>query len=171
MIIPVKKLVQRACRKLPQKPTQDSQFVDFGAFADTIEMYRERGAKIGHKVRLLGAIDGLNPHLVSIGDYAVLGVNAVLLAHCPIKGALPVSLGAYSYVGYGALILPGVSIGVCSVIGAGAVVTRSVPDATIVAGNPARVLRQLTDAEQARLVEAMHSGKYFGRDFKRPEPL
>jgi len=46
-------------------------------------------------------------------------------------------------IGTGAIILPGVTIGTGAVVGAGAVVTRSVPDAAVVAGNPARVLRYL----------------------------
>ena len=48
----------------------------------------------------------------------------------------------------------------------GAVVTRSVPDATVVAGNPARVLRKLTPREKTYLMEVMHSGRYFGRNTK-----
>lgn len=170
MLHNVKKIVGRVRRKLRQKSGQRSDFVDFDAFADVIAMYRARGAKIGQKVRLLGAIDGVNPHLVSIGDYAVVGAHSALLAHCPIKGAMPVSVGAYSYIAYGALILPGVSLGECCIVGAGAVVTRSVPDATIVAGNPARVLRKLTASEQGHLMEVMQSGKIFGRDAK-PEEL
>jgi len=51
----------------------------------------------------------------------------------------------------------------------GAVVTRSVPDATVVAGNPARVLRKLTPREKTHLMEAMHSGRYFGRNTKTEE--
>lgn len=131
-------------------------------------MHRARGVKIGHKVRLLGHIDSVNPHLVSVGDYAVLGAHSALLTHCPIKGAQPVSVSAYSYIAYGALILPGVSVGKCCVVGAGAVVTHSVPDATIIAGNPARVLRDLTPREKQHMIEVMHSGRYFGRD-QRPE--
>jgi acetyltransferase-like isoleucine patch superfamily enzyme len=165
----IKRFVGRVRRKLRQKSGEGSEFVDFDAFTDVIAMHRARGVKIGRKVRLLGAIDAVNPHLVSIGDYAVLGVHSALLAHCPIKGAKPVSVGAYSFIAYGALILPGVSVGKCCVVGAGAVVTRSVPDASIVAGNPARILRKLTIDEQTHLMEVMNSGKYFGRDPKRVE--
>ena len=87
----------------------------------------------------IGQIDSVNPHLVSVGDYAVLGAHSALLTHCPIKGAQSVSVGAYSYIAYGALILPGVSVGERCVIGGCR--RDPVPDATVVAGNPARVLR------------------------------
>jgi len=47
------------------------------------------------------------------------------------------------WIGASALILPGVTIGENVVVGAGAVVTKDVPDNTVVAGNPAKVIRQL----------------------------
>ena len=46
-------------------------------------------------------------------------------------------------VGGGAILLPGVRIGQNAVVGAGAVVTRDVPANTVVAGNPARVIREI----------------------------
>lgn len=51
-----------------------------------------------------------------------------------------------SWVGACAIILPGVTIGENSVVGAGAVVTRSIPDRVVAAGNPARVIRQISGA-------------------------
>ncbi|EFH09663.1 CatB-related O-acetyltransferase [Pseudoroseomonas cervicalis] len=53
----------------------------------------------------------------------------------------PVKLGADAWVGHGAIILPGVTVGIGAAIGAGAVVTKDVPDYAIVVGNPGRVLR------------------------------
>lgn len=48
-------------------------------------------------------------------------------------------------IGGGATILPGVTIGKSAMVGAGAVVTKSVPDYAVVVGNPARIVRHLTD--------------------------
>lgn len=53
----------------------------------------------------------------------------------------PVTIGRNVWVGSQAIILPGVTIGDHAVIGAGAVVTRNVETATVVAGNPARMIR------------------------------
>ena len=53
----------------------------------------------------------------------------------------PVDIGSDVWVGGGAIILPGVRIGSRSVIGAGSVVTRDVPDGVFAAGNPCRVIR------------------------------
>lgn len=55
----------------------------------------------------------------------------------------PVSIGDDSWIGGNAIILPGVRIGKRCVIGAGAVVTKDIPDDTLAAGNPAQVIRRL----------------------------
>ncbi len=55
---------------------------------------------------------------------------------------LPVNVGAYASIGSNATIVAGIDIGEHAIIGAGAVVTKSVPAYSIVAGNPARVIRQ-----------------------------
>lgn len=55
----------------------------------------------------------------------------------------PVTIKYGSYIGTGAIILPGVTIGKESVVGAGAVVTRNVPDHVMVAGVPAKVKKKL----------------------------
>ena len=57
----------------------------------------------------------------------------------------PIDIGSDVWVGGGAIILPGVRIGSRSVIGAGAVVTRDVPDGVFAAGNPCRVIREITE--------------------------
>lgn len=73
-------------------------------------------------------------HDCVIGDFAHV---------CPgvhLAGSVMVAQGAF--VGTGAVVIPGVKIGACAVVGAGAVVIRDVPDGVVVAGNPARVLRE-----------------------------
>jgi maltose O-acetyltransferase len=57
----------------------------------------------------------------------------------------PVTIGSDVWVGGGAIILPGVTIGSEAVIGAGSVVTRDVPSRVFAAGNPCRVIREITD--------------------------
>lgn len=55
----------------------------------------------------------------------------------------PITIGDDVWIGGSAIICPGVTIGSKSVIGAGAVVTKDVPSGVVVAGNPARILKQL----------------------------
>ena len=57
----------------------------------------------------------------------------------------PVEIGSDVWVGGGAIILPGVHIGSRAVIGAGAVVTRDVPEGVFAAGNPCRVVREISE--------------------------
>lgn len=158
-------LFRRVLRRLfPHVTTVPPGEVDFSEFEATADFYRNRGTKIGDKVRLLGRIDGVNPHLVSIGDYTVVGANSALLAHCPIRGALPCRIGRFVYISFGAIILPGVTVGDHCLIGAGAVVTKDVPEGSVVAGNPARVLRSLTQQELARIEQTMLAKRLFGWD-------
>ncbi len=60
----------------------------------------------------------------------------------------PVRIGDDVWIGAGAVLLPGVTVGRGSVVGAGSVVTADVPPMTVVAGTPARVLRAITDADR-----------------------
>jgi len=63
------------------------------------------------------------------------------ILHAPLRFAA-VTVGDDADLGVGAIVLPGVTIGVGAQVGAGAVVTKSVPDYAVVAGNPARLLRE-----------------------------
>jgi len=60
-----------------------------------------------------------------------------------LEFAKPVVIGSDVWVGGGAIICPGVTIGSRSIIGAGSVVTRDIPDDVIAAGNPCRIIRPL----------------------------
>ena len=61
----------------------------------------------------------------------------------------PVSISDKAWIGMRAMILKGVTVGEGAIVGAGSVVTRDVPPWTIVAGNPARIIRVLTDEERS----------------------
>ena len=60
-----------------------------------------------------------------------------------LESAKPITIGSDVWVGGGAIICPGVTIGDRSVIGAGSIVTADIPSDVVVAGNPARVIREL----------------------------
>ena len=91
---------------------------------------------------------------VRIGDYTLFGPGVQILTPVhPMNAELrrreeygkPIEIGADVWVGGAALILPGVRIGSRTVIGAGSVVTRDVPDGVFAAGNPCRVIREITE--------------------------
>jgi maltose O-acetyltransferase len=91
---------------------------------------------------------------VRIGDFSLFGPAVqILTAMHPLNAELrrreeygkPIEIGSDVWVGGGALILPGVRIGSRAVIGAGSVVTRDVPAGVLAAGNPCRVIREITE--------------------------
>jgi maltose O-acetyltransferase len=95
---------------------------------------------------------------VTIGNYTMFGPAVQILTPMhPLNAELrrkqeygkPIEIGSDVWVGGGALILPGVRIGSRSVIGAGSVVTREIPDGVFAAGNPCRVIREFADNEDA----------------------
>jgi acetyltransferase-like isoleucine patch superfamily enzyme len=159
----MKHLLHRLRFLLPgsTRPETRPGFANLDVFKSEIDRYRKAGTKIGRKVRLMGHVDGINPHLISIGDYVVVGVGSALLAHCPIKGAAGCSIGNYVYLAYNVIILPGVSVGDYCIIGAGSVVTRDIPSGSIAAGNPARVLRSLSESEKANLIDNFEQDRLF----------
>ena len=60
----------------------------------------------------------------------------------------PVKIGKCVWIGAGVIILPGVTIGDNSVIGAGSVVTRDIPANSVAYGNPARVRREISERDK-----------------------
>lgn len=97
------------------------------------------------------AVAGLSTY-----PFGVLGgafAEAMPLSDYPWRPAADTRIGHDVWIGTGALMLPGVTIGHGAVIGARAVVTRDVPDYAVAAGNPARILRRrFDDATIARLL-------------------
>lgn len=102
-------------------------------------------------------IDGRS-YPVVVGDDVSIGPQATILTlgHDPQspqfadKGG-PVTIGDRAWIGYGALVLPGVTIGQGAVVAAGAVVTKDVAPYTIVGGNPARPIGEREQALDYRL--------------------
>jgi maltose O-acetyltransferase len=95
----------------------------------------------------------LDCNLITIGDEVQIapGVHIYTATHpimaqerrSGVEYALPVSIGDGVWIGGGAIICPGVTIGENSVVGAGSVVTRDLPANVVAVGNPCRVIRQI----------------------------
>ncbi len=90
---------------------------------------------------------------IYVGDETLFGPNVVIAtARHPLEAELrrhalqsnaPVRIGRNCWIGAGVLIMPGVTVGDNTVIGAGSVVTRDLPAGVLAVGNPCRVLRRL----------------------------
>ena len=67
-----------------------------------------------------------------------------------LEYALPITIGNNVWIGAQVCVLPGVTIGDDSVIGAGSVVTKDIPAGVLAAGNPCRVIREISEADKLR---------------------
>lgn len=94
---------------------------------------------------------------IYIGDYTMIGPNVTIATGShPISPELrqrnyqynaSVHIGRVCWLGAGVIVLPGVSIGDGSVIGAGSVVTRDIPAGVVAVGNPCRVVRRISQED------------------------
>lgn len=122
----------------------------------TVKIYSPRQVQIGRQVSLNDFVHIWGAAGVTIGDNCMIAAHVVItsqshdvdalqrgLLYRDTNANLPVNILANVWIGSGACILPGVTIGEGSVVGAGAVVTRDVPAACLVVGVPARVARRL----------------------------
>jgi maltose O-acetyltransferase len=92
---------------------------------------------------------------IVIGDDVQIGPHVQLLTPThPVEpdlrrdkweAALPIVIGDNVWLGGGVIVLPGVSIGADTVVGAGAVVTHDLPAGVVAVGNPVRIVRRVTD--------------------------
>ncbi len=94
---------------------------------------------------------------VTFGDNVFIGPNCgfytaghplnVIQRNQGLEYAYPIGIGNNVWIGGNAVFMPGVTVGDNTVIGAGSVVTKSVPAGVVAVGNPCRVLRELSEAE------------------------
>ncbi|MCC7282339.1 MAG: acyltransferase [Acetobacteraceae bacterium] len=83
------------------------------------------------------------PRGVHVGAYTQIAFEARILCHDRSRGIYRhTRIGSNCFIGGRSLIMPGVEIGDGSIVGAGAVVTKSVPPGSIVVGNPAKIIRE-----------------------------
>ncbi len=117
-------------------------YVDYG--------YRIR---VGRGVFANYGLVALDVAAIEIGDDTQIGPNVQLLTpthpldpelrRAKWEAAEPITIGANVWLGGGVIVLPGVTIGDDTVVGAGAVVSRDLPAGVVAVGNPARVVRSL----------------------------
>lgn len=120
---------------------------------------------------------------LKIGEGCQIGFSCAILTHsshisCRLMGKdymlytpktrkgyihAPVEIGDYTFVGSGSYILPGVKIGKGCVIGVNSVVNRDVPDHTVVAGSPARVIGNTKDQDASFLNDPEVMKTYYER--------
>lgn len=129
-----------------------------------VAYHRMRGCHIGENTRISKSaiIDRANPKGVHIGNNTRVLIEAMVLAHDYSRGLLEghsmwvdTYIGDNCVIGGRSMIMPGVHIGNHVYVAGGAVVTKSVPDHSIVAGNPARVVKTgVVISDMGQIVES-----------------
>lgn len=124
---------------------------------DPVRFARALGVDVGERCRLLGVTSGTfgsEPYLISLGDHVTVTGGVRFVTHDggvwilrdedPDLDVLgKITVGSNVFIGLNTVILPGVTIGDNVVIGAGSVVVRDIPNDSIAAGVPARVVSNL----------------------------
>ena len=141
--------------------------------ANLVGLLREYGMQIeGNPIYISSKcwFDGTDYSLITIGDQVVISSYVSVLIHdfsiARVRDALagksvrpevaivkPIRIGRNSFVGRGALLMPGTDIGENCIVGAGSVVRGKIPDNSIVIGNPAKIVGNSLEWGERKLEE------------------
>lgn len=142
------------------------KFRDSLLYARTWYFRTVYGMNIAKDVRLSFKcrIDKTNPKGLTIGEKTIVAFDAIILSHdyASRRHAAKTVVGSYCFIGCGSIIMPNVTVGNHSIVAAGSVVTKDVPNNCIVAGNPAKIIK--TDIET--IAYGMLSEEYLAKQEK-----
>jgi acetyltransferase-like isoleucine patch superfamily enzyme len=126
---------------------------------DPVQYFRSQGVEIGEGVEIFGAsifTFGSEPYLVSIGNYVTISHDVDFITH---DGGLRVArdqypnaylygrihVGDHCFLGAHCVLLPGVRVGMGSVIGSGSIVARDIPSGVVAVGVPAKPIKTVDE--------------------------
>lgn len=145
------------------------------------EKYAKKiGVTIGKGCEIYSQVSwGSEPYLITIGDNVRLTSEVIFVTHdggiwtLRKMGLLenadlfgPINIGNNVHIGFNSIIMPGVSIGNNCVIGCGAVVTKNIPDNSVVGGVPAKIIKS-TDEYYNKLKDSCDYTKNYGPKCKK----
>ncbi|MDE6861997.1 MAG: galactoside O-acetyltransferase [Alistipes sp.] len=142
---------------MPHTPEYDALIVELFAggigrgsmVMPPLTVVRGKSVKIGRNVVIMNNVLMMAAGGITIDDDVMVAANVQLISNNhdltdhAVLTCKPVHLKRNCWIGAGATILPGVTVGENAVVAAGAVVTRDVEADTVVGGNPARLLRRV----------------------------
>lgn len=130
-------------------------------FGNGVDFARYVGVKVGNKCTINTRYFGSEPYLIEIGNHVGIANDVKFYTHTAsfvFRQTIPnfdafgkIKICNNVYIGSGAYILPGVTLNDNVIVGAGSVVTKSVPEGMVVAGNPARIVGSIEDLKQKLL--------------------
>lgn len=161
----MKKMIRKIIRKV--------QKILFGS----LYCAKKEGMICGRNITTMGGCNfGSEPYLITLGDNVRISNDVMFITHDGGNFAFryieeykevnhfgKIVVGEHSFIGARAIILPDVRIGSNCVIGAGAVVTKSVPDNLVVAGVPAKILcttQEYANSMKEEMPELWNSSEY-----------
>jgi len=139
---------------------------------DPLGYARTLGVRMGKNVNFYGMPPGMfgtEPWLITLGDNVYITAGCQFITHDggtlilrketpDLELTAPITVGNDVYIGIRTVILPGVSIGNRCIIGAGSVVARSIPDNSVAAGVPARVIKSTDEYLRSAQARSLHLG-------------
>ena len=148
---------------------------------DNAAFARHLGARVGARSKILTCpveLLGSEPYLVEIGEHVEItsgvrfithdgGVWVLRDQHPDVDVFGKIVVGNNVFIGFNAIVMPGVTIGDNCVIGAGSVVTRSIPANSVVAGVPAKVIKTFDEYRESSLAKSLGTKKLSAAEKKR----
>lgn len=133
---------------------------------------RSLGVKVGDNVHFYAVRPGMfstEPWLISIGNNVYITAGCQFITHDggtlilrkeipDLEITAPINVGNDVYIGLNTTILPGVNIGNRVIIGAGSIVTKDIPDNSVAAGVPARVIKSVDEYMESVQSRSLHFG-------------
>jgi acetyltransferase-like isoleucine patch superfamily enzyme len=143
-----------------------------------VKYAKKLGVFMNGKVTIYGSsykMFSSEPFLVTLGDNVYISLDAKFICHdgavLPFRKDIPdlditkrITVGNNVFIGLGALILPGVTIGNDCIVGAYSVVTKNVLNGTIVGGNPAKVIKKTSEYLKKAEKDSIHIGHLTGQE-------
>ena len=145
---------------------------------DPLGYARSLGVRLGKNVNFYGMPPGMfstEPWLITIGDNVYITAGCLFITHDggtlilrkevpDLELTAPITVGNDVYIGVRTVILPGASIGNRCIIGAGSVVSGRIPDNSVAAGVPARVIKSTDEYLKSAKERSLHFGHMSGKD-------
>lgn len=149
------------------------------AYFDPVGYARSIGVRMGDNVIIYGMASrmfGSEPWMITLGSNVYLTAGVMFVTHDggtlilrkevpDLEWTAPIVVGSDVYIGVRTIILPGVTIGNRCIIGAGSIVSKSIPDNGVAAGVPARVLKSTDEYLETMKAKSLRCG-HLSRDEK-----